>query len=437
MSDKKRVLYVFHLLDYQAMAEYFEEQAAQGWMLEKIGYSTIDFYKTEPRKGTFAVDIFPYVSAFDSYNSQAVKEYRELAETSGWTFITSSIKLQVFYTENPAQAIPLQTDPEEERQILKKAFFSLEVLLMFVLFPILLSSIGLLFSFPYDKLYLNSTVVSTILSPVLLVPITLYVVYYVHWFWKANQNIKKGLLIPKTSVQSALFRGKFLLFISATVLVIYLIAAITDAINGSPFQLYFLLIPLAGTTVGIWFRKKRLLQNKSRGQNIFLFIAMSLGIGLIFSLPLLNAGQFSGASLLGIQSEIPEGYSVMTLSNYGLTEKPTTKSFSRKSSIAVPESYEYHEISPEGTVRTYYYQAANEELAAYMFNGMLEQEGSLLYRTVSEASENEWGVDEAYYLKADKSMVLLLKGQIVMMLDNSLSFSSNRKIEITKEQLNN
>lgn len=81
----------------------------------------------------------------------------------------------------------------------------------------------------------------------------------------------------------------------------------------------------------------------------------------------------------------------------------------------VPKSYEYHELSSEGTIRTHYYEVINRDIAEFIFEGMLQREGSLLYRSIKKAPETDWGVDRAYYLKDDQSMILLLKdteGQI-------------------------
>jgi hypothetical protein len=439
MNDrKKRIPFVFTLLDYKAMEEYFEMQAEKGWMLEKINSFTMEFKKIEPQSIKFAVDVFPYISAFDSYNSRAVKDYRDLCEKTGWTYVTSSNKLQVFYTEDMESYIPLQTDPVEEERIIKKAFYSLEVLLMFILFPILFLSLGGLFPFKYDRLFINSDIVRTIMLPLLLIPVSIYVVYYGLWFWRAKRNVKEGYSLPKTSVKSAVVRGRFHLIISGIVLVIYIAAAIVDVVNGHPFPLFFLVIPLAGVGVGLWFRKKGLASNRSLRKNIAIFVSLIIGIVTIFNVfvfGMIGSQNNLVHSVMGISSEVPDGYNVVRLEHFGMKEVPEIKTFSKKSSIIVPESYEYHEISSEGTIRTHYYEVINDEISEYIFEGMLKREGSLLYRDIIEAPASDWGVDRAYYLKADKTMILLLADNIVMMLDNQMGFSNEDVVDISKEQL--
>ena len=439
MNDrKKRIPFVFTLLDYKAMEEYFEMQAAKGWMLDKINSFTMEFQKIEPRAIKFAVDVFPYISAFDSYNSQAIKDYRDLCEKTGWTYVTSSNKLQVFCTEDTESYIPLQTDPVEEERIIKKAFYSLEVLLMFIIFPILFLSLGGLFPFQYDKLFVNSDIVRTIMLPLLLIPVSVYVIYYGLWFWRAKRNIKEGLSLPKTSVKSAVFRGRFHLIISSIVLVIYISAVIVDAVNGHPFPLFFLVIPVAGAGEGIWFRKKGLASNRSRKKNIAIFVFLIIGIVTVFNVFVfgrIGSQNNIAHNLVGISSEVSDGYKVIRLEDFGLEENPEIKAFSKKSSIIVPESYEYHEVSSESTIRTRYYEVVNDDISEYIFEEMLKREGSLLYRDIIEAPASDWGVDRAYYLKEDKTMILLLMDNVVMMLENEMGFSNEDVIDISKERL--
>jgi len=65
---------------------------------------------------------------------------------------------------------------------------------------------------------------------------------------------------------------------------------------------------------------------------------------------------------MGISPDVPEGYKVIRLEDFGLQENPDIKAFSKKSSIIVPESYEYHEVSSEGTIRTRYYEVVKNKM---------------------------------------------------------------------------
>lgn len=440
MNEKKRIPFVFTLLDYKAMEEYFELQASKGWMLEKINSFTMEFTRTEPKDIKFSVDVFPYINIFDSYKSRTILDYRDLCEQSGWTFITSSNKLQVFYTEDKGLSIPLQTDTAEEERIIKKAFLSPEVLMMFILFPILFLSLGGLFPPRYDQLFLNSRIASMIIMPLLLIPVSIYVIYYGVWFWKAKSNVREGLSLPRTSIKSAVFRGRLVYIICGLALIIYILATIADAMSGQPFFLIFLIIPAGGIGIGLWFRNRGLKAKRSRGKNILIFIVLIISFVGIFNFFVFrnikdNDNDGYSRQLFGINSQVPEGFHVLKLSNFGLDENPSTKAFQRRSTVVVPKSYDYHEISTEGTIRTYYYESINNEVSEHIFEGMLDREGSLLNRSVSETKASDWRVDRAYYLKDDKSMILLLKGNAVTILEGELDFSKDEVIDVSMEQL--
>ncbi|MGI6097971.1 MAG: DUF2812 domain-containing protein [Dethiobacteria bacterium] len=436
----KRTLFMFSLLDYKAMEEYFEQMqmAAQGWMLEKIEVITAKFRKSEPQKLKFSVDIFPYISAFDSHESKSVTEYRELCEASGWRFVTSSNKFQVFYAKTDEDPIPIQTDSVVEEKILRKSIFSSEFLLFLTFFLIFFLSLGSLFPFDYSKLFTNSGIVSTISNPLLILPVALYTGYYLLWFWKAKKNIKRGLSLPQTSLRAAQLRGNLLVFFTALFIFLYLTAIIADALGGYTFALYFLIIPLSGVAVGLWFRNIVLNKVRSRTKNILIFAGAILAITIIFtsfttSLIISRGTLFEG--IIGMKNELPDGYAASKLEDFGLKEEPHNTAFMRNSSFIVPTNYEYHEISTEGVIRTRYYEAINAAIAAYIFDGMLEREGSLLYRSVSAAPAEEWNVDRGYYLKDDSSMLLLLKDKLVILLDSEFDFSLPETIDAAKSGL--
>jgi len=139
---------------------------------------------------------------------------------------------------------------------------------------------------------------------------------------------------------------------------------------------------------------------------------------------------------MGFRSELPEGYNALKLSDFGLQEEPRIQAFSRASSFIVPLSYEYHEVSDQGAIRTKYYQAINSNIASYIFQGMLEREGSLLYRSASEAPAGDWNADRAYYLNDEQTMLLLLKDRRVIHLNGSFDFSLPEVITTSKSGLN-
>ncbi len=106
-------------------------------------------------------------------------------------------------------------------------------------------------------------------------------------------------------------------------------------------------------------------------------------------------------------------------SDFDISDKyPKVSNFSKRSSFLVPLNYDYYEITNGKSIRTSYIQAASQVVASYIFEGMLGREGALLYRSVSEAPTEAWDVDQAYYLNENKTMILLLKDDVVILLDS-------------------
>jgi hypothetical protein len=265
-----------------------------------------------------------------------------------------------------------------------------------------------------------------------------YSIYYLRWFLKAKKNIKENLPIPKTSINSALLRGRIYYGLVILMTIIYLLLFIIDFTGGLRFPLFYILVPTIGIGVIMWYKKKKYTAKRSRSQNIVLFSSLILLIGMVLSLVTIGL-IFSNSGfveiLLGIENEIPNDYKVLKLNHFGIEEEPRVKRFSQSSSIKVPKSYEYHELGEDGKVRTYFYEAADSETAEYIFQGMLEKEGSLMFRKIVEASKEIWNADRAYYLKEDKSMVILLKDNNVVLLDGNMDFSKSENIKTAAKQL--
>ena len=99
----------------QALGQYLEEKALQGWLLDEIIFGFFIFKKVEPRKYKFAVDIFTDVKV-DILTDSRTGEYREFCEASGWNYICAMNKYFIFATEDE-NIVPIQTD---EEIILKK-----------------------------------------------------------------------------------------------------------------------------------------------------------------------------------------------------------------------------------------------------------------------------------------------------------------------------
>lgn len=74
-SDKLVKFFMFNLYELTAVEEYLEEMAMQGWMIEKIKSPFFTFHKIEPKKLTFAVDIFMKIPTYDTVREETIAEH--------------------------------------------------------------------------------------------------------------------------------------------------------------------------------------------------------------------------------------------------------------------------------------------------------------------------------------------------------------------------
>lgn len=112
---------IFRENECQALGQYLEEKALQGWLLDDINCGFFIFKKAQPRKYKFAVDIF---------TDLRTGEYKEFCEASGWNYVCETNKYLIFSTEDE-NIVPIQTD---EEIILKKVSKSMILNIFFYIF---------------------------------------------------------------------------------------------------------------------------------------------------------------------------------------------------------------------------------------------------------------------------------------------------------------
>ncbi len=81
---KKRVVFKkYHYRECDSFADYLERMAAKGWIFKgwKLG---LVFYKDQPRKETYAVEIFPEGDENDKRPEPNTQEYARYCEEAGW-----------------------------------------------------------------------------------------------------------------------------------------------------------------------------------------------------------------------------------------------------------------------------------------------------------------------------------------------------------------
>ncbi len=120
MKAIKRRFEQFLFYDYTGIERHLERMAARGWQLHKITRFYWEYYKTEPRKLTYAVAYFSEASEFNPYPTENQKTFHEYCKDAGWKLVTEWAQMQIFCTEqeNPT---PIETEESVKLKAIHRA----------------------------------------------------------------------------------------------------------------------------------------------------------------------------------------------------------------------------------------------------------------------------------------------------------------------------
>lgn len=114
-------LFLFRLNECDAVKEYLEEMALEGWKLKDIK-TFFYFEKIEPQKLIYSVEVFDKASIYDTRAESKTMEYIDYCKEAGWDYICSLGKLNVFVTTDE-NAVPIETDEVLKFNVIKKTMF--------------------------------------------------------------------------------------------------------------------------------------------------------------------------------------------------------------------------------------------------------------------------------------------------------------------------
>lgn len=117
---KKRVYY--SICSKNRLIDYLENQAKEGYMLEKAVGTAYYFRKAEPCEVKFAVDIFAKASIHDTIPAEKTEEYIEYCKEAGWEYVCSNGKVQIFYSKEK-DAVDIESDSKIELSNINRQIF--------------------------------------------------------------------------------------------------------------------------------------------------------------------------------------------------------------------------------------------------------------------------------------------------------------------------
>ena len=470
--------------NYPYLENHLEEMASKGWLINKVYGGILFIYKKiSPQELDFSISPYEMETAFTRKSKEDLQEFQTVSENVGWNYATKSYDLHIYFKNKDSEAMPIQTDEEEEfktleiisKRYLKTQFISLPLLIFLAWF-----NIGSVFSNIYSMKN-GFTEIASFFIPIGILGSIVHIIELRKFIKKNSKNIELGKSIEfNTSghlVHRILF---FLLYLGVLAMIIY--ALYTAIFLRNKFTLLTFLPILIGIIVGSLYRIFVKPSKKGLGFKKITFV-VTLLVAIALSVPV---GIFSFGIILGDNS-IPDTSEYRVLSFNDFTDKDIENDgmLLRNASLLIPKSYEYTSFAEEaGYVRTEYSNVLNEKLAKNLVSRYINQGKNALIGNYSREIRSSfedgvydphlsssglteedfhslkdenyddainsaqkivversitkdsslWDLDEVYFLSYEKDEIILRDGNEVFYL-TGMDFSDPEVIEISKANL--
>ena len=98
MKQTKHIWWTFSPWEADALRQYLEQLALEGWYPESIGTIGMKCRLGEPEKRRYAAVLAPKTSVLTGADSWDAGKFRERCEAAGWKLQCSGTNWQIFYT---------------------------------------------------------------------------------------------------------------------------------------------------------------------------------------------------------------------------------------------------------------------------------------------------------------------------------------------------
>lgn len=488
MSFKLTMKYL-NITNYPYVETYLEHMAGRGWLLEKIIVGSLFiFKKIEPEELEFSISPYEVETAFTRKSKEELEEFENVCESVGWNYCTRSYDLHIYFKEKDSEALDIHTDIEEEFNLLEQ-IGKKQIKSYYFLLPLLVFMIWFNLGRITSSVYFIKSGLSQIVIPLLPIGflLSIYDWFHIRKFLKTNrQNIDLGQGIKYSDSKFYFTRLSLaLVFIVLFLLIIYVLY-VSIFLKNKIISRAFTPV-LVGLLVGQLYRffvKPSKFSKKYKRR----FFGIALVVSVVTS---------SIIGLLNIDSLVnhdnnPDRAEYKVLLNRDFLSKDLNNegSILEDISILIPRSYEYTShgsgINDVGFLETDYSKALTVGIARelvdryrgeamrgvegryypdlkYYYEEGYANEGDLLNiglnmedfnelkeldledaikksierikeRSIVKADNILWNVDEAYFLKYDKTEIVLRKGKEIFFLTGK-NFDDSQVVKISKEKL--
>lgn len=438
MGNRKTVFAIVTVTDRKAMESYFEEMAARGWMLESIGRASFCFRKAEPQKRKFCVDIFPS-GVLESPENCRSDEYIALCEDSGWEYVTGTKYWKVFSAGAGQKTVPLQTDPAVEAETLKKTFrkefcwFGVSILSYLYLWVTVLHGAS------FQSLFSNIGVMAILYFPASALWLLLWCGEIGVRYRKAQKILRNGQPLPVSSMRDVRRRNRAFFVPMAVLLLLMILAAVSDALVTGFTVLLIFLFPLVLVLAVIPAGKILLAGRHSPLGTALRLVGLGAGSAVLLTAFFAVGFVLIKNSSPGTEHPKPAGVTAVTIADFGSAvtwnNKYSAYNYFADSSILVPVNYTYSECKGGFDVSTQVIRTVSRGLAGYLFDAMIGRQKSYGWNDMENAPAADWGADKAVYIHHSHTELWLLKGRDIYELECLRGFDDPVVKKVFKNRL--
>ena len=429
-------------------------------------------------------------TTFTKKSKEELKEFESVCESVGWNYCATSYNLHIYFRKKGSESLQIHTDMEEEFSILKSigkrrviTYFFLSVSLVILCW----FNVGRMGSVYFMKNGFSQ--LGVIILPVGLILTIMDWIHLERFLDKNEDNMELGKAIEYSDSKFYIHRISFIIVSIVVLLLVihtfYLFIYLKNKIMA------VVLIPLAmGLIIGGLYRKFVKPIRAATIYKVILFgITMFVAIWLQNSIRIFEL--FNIESAMGNNHDLNgDEYRILLIEDFDEDISSSEDTMMNDASILVPRSYEHFSTNQVGDeieyIETAYSRALTENIAIKLFNRYISEArkniGNRLYPYLSDyyergyATEEDlypmgltmddfdelkgrdikpameesikrmkrrstfegdnvlWDVDEAYFLRYDRTEIVLRKGKEVFFLSGK-DFSDNENIKISKKKL--
>ena len=349
----------FSSVEYKLVELYLNELSSNGFYMEKVKFGIGYFSECEKDKYIYCTDVI--------FNIKDIDDYKNFYEDIGWNFVCSIGNIQVFRSEKEKNLPPIHTDKNIEKDLIKTSIKNNLISFITIIIIAILTFINMDYTTILENIGLASLII--VLFGIFN---SIFINIYEHREYKYICKIIDNKEYSKNFKNMVIVK-RYLKILYILIIFIAITLFLSDIFNGSTLALVMIIF-IAYMFIGGFI----LSVIKSNSKNKIKFIIFSI-IFIIGGMAITPFAIMTMSSLNFNKSEniiMSQGGRYAKCSDIFNNATVKNSRYSEKSSILVPKSFDYYEISKDDdvviSVRTEYFMGINNSIAVYIFNGYVD-----------------------------------------------------------------